>query len=242
EHGDALIRPAWTSFSYAAFVTRFSVRTSARACCPRCPRNPPATPLDPPAWRSCAVPCETRRRVTSASGASAGCRRPRSREPSRGDRTRAPPWRASGGRRRNRRRRGWAGPRRGRAGPECPDRRGRRVPRFAPASRSGGYAKGRSQSSSHAPFPCALRVYIYADRSVQGVPVKTRFTSLVRVPIGRVVVACVALALTGASVPSGRPEDVGLSTERLQRINQVVQRYIDTKQIAGAVTVVSRRG
>ena len=71
---------------------------------------------------------------------------------------------------------------------------------------------------------------------------ENRFTSLVRVPIVRVLVACVALAVTAAAVPSGRPEDVGLSPERLQRINQVVQRYIDAKEIAGAVTVVSRRG
>lgn len=58
----------------------------------------------------------------------------------------------------------------------------------------------------------------------------------------RMLAAVVALALTVAAVPSGRPEDVGLSTERLQRINQLVQRYIEAKEIAGAVTVVSRRG
>jgi CubicO group peptidase (beta-lactamase class C family) len=33
-----------------------------------------------------------------------------------------------------------------------------------------------------------------------------------------------------------------LSSERLLRINQVIQRYIDARDIAGAVTVVSRRG
>ena len=43
----------------------------------------------------------------------------------------------------------------------------------------------------------------------------------------RVLVAVVALALTVAAVPSGKPEDVGLSSERLQRINQLVQRYIE---------------
>ena len=58
----------------------------------------------------------------------------------------------------------------------------------------------------------------------------------------RLVIALVALSLTAGVVPSGKPEDVGLSTERLQRINEVVQRYIDSNQISGAVTVVSRRG
>jgi CubicO group peptidase (beta-lactamase class C family) len=51
-----------------------------------------------------------------------------------------------------------------------------------------------------------------------------------------------ALSLTAAALPSGKPEDVGFSSERLQRINQLVQRYIDSGQITGAVTVVSRRG
>ena len=37
------------------------------------------------------------------------------------------------------------------------------------------------------------------------------------------------------------PEDVGLSSERLQRIRQAVQPYIDGGQIAGGVTIVARR-
>jgi CubicO group peptidase (beta-lactamase class C family) len=56
------------------------------------------------------------------------------------------------------------------------------------------------------------------------------------------IVALIALGLTAGLVPSGKPEDVGLSTERLRHITQLVQRYIDEKQIAGAVTVVTRRG
>jgi CubicO group peptidase (beta-lactamase class C family) len=58
----------------------------------------------------------------------------------------------------------------------------------------------------------------------------------------RLAVAFVALSLTAAAVPSGKPEDVGLSSERLQRINGLVQRYIESNQISGAVTVVSRKG
>jgi len=58
-----------------------------------------------------------------------------------------------------------------------------------------------------------------------------------------VLAALCALTLTlTAAVPNGRPEDVGLSSERLSRINDVVQRYIGAKEIAGAVTVVARRG
>jgi CubicO group peptidase (beta-lactamase class C family) len=54
--------------------------------------------------------------------------------------------------------------------------------------------------------------------------------------------ACAVTLTLTAAVPSGRPEDVGLSSERLQRINEVVQRYIGAKEIAGGVTVVTRRG
>ena len=67
-------------------------------------------------------------------------------------------------------------------------------------------------------------------------------TSNLRSRFKHIVVAFIALGLTAGVVPNGKPEDVGLSSERLQRINQVIQRYIDAKDLAGAVTVVSRRG
>jgi CubicO group peptidase (beta-lactamase class C family) len=43
-------------------------------------------------------------------------------------------------------------------------------------------------------------------------------------------------------LPSAKPESVGLSSERLERIATVVQRNIDDKRIAGAVTLVVRHG
>src|SRR5438552_14487600 len=58
----------------------------------------------------------------------------------------------------------------------------------------------------------------------------------------RFAVVLLALSLTAATIPNGKPEEVGFSSERLQRINETVQRYIDSGQITGAVTVVSRRG
>jgi CubicO group peptidase (beta-lactamase class C family) len=54
---------------------------------------------------------------------------------------------------------------------------------------------------------------------------------------------CVTLILTAASLPtSPKPEDVGLSAERLQRIHQMIQRHIDAGEITGAVTLVARKG
>src|SRR5215831_410903 len=43
-------------------------------------------------------------------------------------------------------------------------------------------------------------------------------------------------------LPSAKPESVGLSPERLERVTATVQRDIDDKRIAGAVTLVVRRG
>jgi CubicO group peptidase (beta-lactamase class C family) len=43
-------------------------------------------------------------------------------------------------------------------------------------------------------------------------------------------------------LPTAKPEAVGLSSERLDRISSVVQHEIDDKRIAGAVTLVVRRG
>ena len=54
---------------------------------------------------------------------------------------------------------------------------------------------------------------------------------------------CLTFTLTAASLPtSPKPEDVGLSAERLQRIHQMIQRHIDAGDITGAVTLVARKG
>ena len=60
--------------------------------------------------------------------------------------------------------------------------------------------------------------------------------------VRRLGVLVLAVALTAASLPSDKPEAVGLSSERLQRINQMIERYIDGRQITGGITMVSRRG
>jgi len=66
-----------------------------------------------------------------------------------------------------------------------------------------------------------------------------KFTSAHSTPVAIVIAA---LTLTAGVVPNSKPEDVGMSSERLQRIGQVIQRYMDAKDLAGAVSVVSRRG
>jgi CubicO group peptidase (beta-lactamase class C family) len=58
----------------------------------------------------------------------------------------------------------------------------------------------------------------------------------------RLAVVLLAVSLTAGVVANGKPEDVGMSSERLQRISDVVQQYIASNQISGAVTVVARKG
>ena len=56
------------------------------------------------------------------------------------------------------------------------------------------------------------------------------------------LLAVIALPLVAASIQATKPEDVGLSSDRLQRIHQTIQRHIDGHDITGAVTLVARKG
>jgi CubicO group peptidase (beta-lactamase class C family) len=62
-----------------------------------------------------------------------------------------------------------------------------------------------------------------------------------RVKCALATVAAVPLMM--ALVPTApKPEEVGLSSERLQRIHEAVQRHVDAKDVSGAVTLVARKG
>ena len=50
------------------------------------------------------------------------------------------------------------------------------------------------------------------------------------------------LPVMAATLPTSKPEDVGISSERLQRIDQMIQRRIDAREMAGAVAIVARKG
>src|SRR3954453_19534034 len=45
-----------------------------------------------------------------------------------------------------------------------------------------------------------------------------------------------------ALAQTARPEAVGMSSERLQRLNEMVDRYMASGDITGAVTLVARNG
>lgn len=60
--------------------------------------------------------------------------------------------------------------------------------------------------------------------------------------ITAVLAALLLLPLGAASLPTAKPEEVGLSTERLQRIHEMILRRLAAKELSGAVTLVARRG
>src|SRR5215204_5994440 len=50
------------------------------------------------------------------------------------------------------------------------------------------------------------------------------------------------LPITAAPVAKVKPEEVGMSSERLLRIDQMLERRIAAGQMAGAVAIVARKG
>src|SRR5215469_494081 len=54
------------------------------------------------------------------------------------------------------------------------------------------------------------------------------------------ILPCLLFAVAANAQELVKPESVGLSSERLNRIAITVQRNIDDKRIAGAVTLVAR--
>jgi CubicO group peptidase (beta-lactamase class C family) len=70
-------------------------------------------------------------------------------------------------------------------------------------------------------------------------PAHSKLSKVILVLVSAFVLTAVCL---GQDVRIVKPETVGLSAERLERIGAAVQRSIDEKRIAGAVTLVARRG
>jgi CubicO group peptidase (beta-lactamase class C family) len=51
-----------------------------------------------------------------------------------------------------------------------------------------------------------------------------------------------AVFVQAASLPTAKPAEVGLSSERLDRLTRVMQEYVDQGKVAGLVTLVARKG
>jgi CubicO group peptidase (beta-lactamase class C family) len=58
----------------------------------------------------------------------------------------------------------------------------------------------------------------------------------------KILLVLLALPALAATLPVSKPDDVGLSPERLKRIHNVIQSHMDAKDFSGAVTLVARKG
>jgi CubicO group peptidase (beta-lactamase class C family) len=58
----------------------------------------------------------------------------------------------------------------------------------------------------------------------------------------KILLPLLALPLFAATLPVSKPDDVGLSPERLKRIHTLIQSHMDAKDFSGAVTLVARKG
>jgi CubicO group peptidase (beta-lactamase class C family) len=57
-----------------------------------------------------------------------------------------------------------------------------------------------------------------------------------------VLVVALPLDLLAQSLQRARPEDVGMSSERLQRLSTVFKKYVEQQQLAGGVVMIAREG
>jgi hypothetical protein len=57
-----------------------------------------------------------------------------------------------------------------------------------------------------------------------------------------VAVAALAASGFGATLAMSKAEDVGMSSERLKRIQPMIQGHSDARDFSGAVTLVAREG
>ena len=60
--------------------------------------------------------------------------------------------------------------------------------------------------------------------------------------VSAVAVAMLAASSFGATPAVSKGEDVGMSSERLNRIGPMIQGHIDGHDFSGAVTLVARKG
>ena len=57
-----------------------------------------------------------------------------------------------------------------------------------------------------------------------------------------VVPAFLGAIAVAASLPTTKPEQSGMSTERLKHLSVAMRAYIDHRDVPGTVTLVARRG
>jgi CubicO group peptidase (beta-lactamase class C family) len=60
--------------------------------------------------------------------------------------------------------------------------------------------------------------------------------------LAAMLVSVGSIAVTSKDLPASKPEDVGLSSERLARMDAAIHEYVDAGRTPGAVTLIARHG
>ena len=69
---------------------------------------------------------------------------------------------------------------------------------------------------------------------------KQLFAVAIAVAIQTVLVS--PFSVVAQRLPRANPESVGMSSERLEHLDAVMQRYIDANMLAGSVSLIARQG
>src|SRR5437667_6617015 len=56
------------------------------------------------------------------------------------------------------------------------------------------------------------------------------------------LLSSVVISTSAAETPRAKPDDVGISSQRLQRIHELMQRHISAGDFSGTVTLIARNG
>jgi len=68
------------------------------------------------------------------------------------------------------------------------------------------------------------------------------FVTIATIYVHAAATSMVQAQMSAGGLPAAKPEEVGMSSERLARIKPAMQRYIDGGLVPGTVTLVARRG
>ena len=69
-----------------------------------------------------------------------------------------------------------------------------------------------------------------------------RPTRLAAIAVAALLITAGSAGILSKDLPSSRPEDVGLSSERLARMNKAIHEYVDAGRTPGVVTLIARHG
>jgi len=95
--------------------------------------------------------------------------------------------------------------------------------------------KAFSRIRQNEDFECAV------ESQKQSAP-RDSLGEIMRFGLKTFLFALLLVQLAAAPIRVRKPEEAGLSSERLQRIHETVQRHIDAHDISGAVTLLARKG